>query len=97
MEEPETPDSGPLHYRAACGETLTAEEQGRYDAAVSELNASERFTGLEAELRELRKELQELRARESRLVEERERLDAEIAALEARYRERSGAELPTAA
>src|SRR5581483_11328875 len=73
-----------LHLRVARGETLTAEEQAAYDAGIQELDREEKIEGDIARLRQLRASLAQLEVENTRLREERQQLDAQIAAVEAR-------------
>lgn len=73
-----------LHRRAASGEDLSAEESAVYEAALARLDAGETFPVDLAAMREVRARLAVLDAERARLTRQREALEAEITALEAR-------------
>jgi hypothetical protein len=71
-----------LHLRKARGESLDAEEQAAYESGLTQLHRSETLAADSASLCQERETIQRLEAEYTRLHEERNRLDAEIAALE---------------
>ena len=72
-----------LHLRAACGESLTREEQASYQAGLSQLHQEEAIPGDTNALWDARELVLALEAEQSELLTRRCRLDDEIRALEA--------------
>ncbi|HLK61738.1 MAG TPA: hypothetical protein VKU00_34650 [Chthonomonadaceae bacterium] len=82
-----------LHLRVARGETLTAEEKAIYDIGIKELDREEKIEGDMARLRQLKANLAQLEAENTHLREERQQLDAQIAAVEAHLSQETRQEL----
>ena len=77
-----------LHLRTSRGETLTPEEQARYQAGVEALDARQTDAAAPVasdRLRSMRAQIDALKAAEERLIEEQRHLEAEISELESRY------------
>ncbi len=72
-----------LHLRAARCEDLTAVERAFYEAALKQLQQEEVLEDHSAGLRDLRVAVAALQGEHAQLHAQREKLDAEIAALEA--------------
>jgi len=77
----------PLHLRVARGETLSAEEQVRYEDGLQQMYAEETLDGSVEELRAERERVLELQQEYARLRAEYEALEAEIATHESRLSE----------
>lgn len=72
-----------LHLRLARGETLSAEEQSRYEAIRDELGRDDELPLL-ASAKHARTDLRRLEAERDELERRRQQLDSRIAALEGR-------------
>ena len=72
-----------LHIRAACGEHLTADEHAIYDAGLRQLHQEEYLTADVTTLQQLRATVAARAMEQGQWQEQRARLDAEIATLEA--------------
>lgn len=72
-----------LHLRFARGETLSAEEQSRYEAVRDELDRDDELPLL-ASAKHARTDLRRLEAERDELERRRQQLDSRIAALEGR-------------
>jgi hypothetical protein len=80
----------PLHHRSALGETLSPEEQRRYEEGRARLDATEHYPGQEEALRIMDARI-EAREREERALREAEAaLLAEIEVLRERCRALTG-------
>lgn len=79
----------PLHLRVARGEKLTAEERATYNAGLKQLHQEEVIPGDLTALRQAKVQVAALEAGNARLQAQRQALDAEIAALEARLDDRT--------
>ena len=76
----------PLHRRTAIGEPLSAEEQGRYEAGLRQLEAAEEI-GFDMEgLERVREQIKQAEAECQQLQRQYEAIQAEIAMLEVRRR-----------
>jgi hypothetical protein len=73
-----------LHLRAARGERLSPEEQAAYEAGARELDETETMPGALSRLRQARAAIAQAEAECVDLRRQRDALDAEMAALEAR-------------
>lgn len=72
-----------LHLRAARGESLDARERALYEAGRVQVQQTEGFEGNTEKLRESRAVVQALEAEHLCLYREQQKLNVEIAALEA--------------
>ena len=72
-----------LHRRAARNESLNPEESAVYESGLSQLHQEELFNGDMAMLRQMRAKVAALADETAKLYARRDRLEAEIAALEA--------------
>ncbi|MBC7818426.1 MAG: hypothetical protein IAG10_16185 [Planctomycetaceae bacterium] len=72
-----------LHLRFARGETLSAEEQSRYEAIRDELDRDDELPLL-ANAKHARTDLRQLEAERDELERQRQQLDSRIASLEDR-------------
>lgn len=80
-----SPEWSALHLRVARGETLNEEERAAYEAVLTQLDEEEErilSAGFLAKVRQTRNELATLEAERIRLTQEREALEAQIAAIE---------------
>lgn len=93
MDEAAYRDWWPLHLRVARGETLTPAEEASYNAGLRQLHQADPPLQDIERLRKARADLPALETEHTDLVERRQRLDAEIAALEAALNERTRAVL----
>jgi len=73
-----------LHRRTVLGETLAASEQEVYEAGCRELDAEETQDGGLEQMRRLRNDILSAEREQQQLREQEVKLDARIAALEAR-------------
>lgn len=78
-----------LHLRAARSENLTAEERALYEAGLKQLQQEEVREGHRAGIRNLRDTVAALQSEHAQLDARRQKLDAEIMALEATLDERT--------
>jgi hypothetical protein len=83
MDEPAYRAWWALHLRVARGESLDAADRAAYEAGLKQLHREERLEHGAESLRRARATVQTLEAEHTRLHGQRERLDAEIAAMEA--------------
>jgi len=92
MEKSEYEAWWQLHLRVAQGEILGSEEQIRYQQGLLELESAEEAVDHElvAQLQQLRTRLDELNRENTVLHEKSDRLDHEIAELEAAYQMLTG-------
>ena len=75
-----------LHLRVARGETLAGDESAAYEVGLADLQRDEKLTAT-VDARELRQSLATLQKEHSAMEQQRQELDAEIAALESRLSE----------
>jgi hypothetical protein len=79
-----------LHFRVACGETLSTDEEQFYRAGLSELEQGDPIgTSSAARLQQLRQAVATLEAERAELIERGRQLDLRIGTLEEALRERS--------
>ena len=71
-----------LHYRLACGETLSTDEQRFYELGEEELDREESLTGSKRRLSEEKARSVELRSKYLRLKDMAEKLEAKLSAKE---------------